>query len=502
MEEKSILIIGAGIAGLSAGCYAQMNGYRSHIFEMHDLPGGLCTAWERKQYVFDGCIHYLFGTTPGQPFYQLWEELGVARSWQIVHHDELMRVVDTDGRTFIAYCDPDRLEEHMMGLSPTDSALIKAFADGVRLFTRFDMSLMQQKPKDLMSLSDWLRLGGHMMPFALPLARWGMISAQDFADRFRDSLLRRAIPLVFGWAEIPLMAGMSLLAYMHNRNAGFPLGGSLEFARSLERRYLELGGEIQYKSQVEKILVEEDCAVGVRLYNDEIHHADIIISAADGHATIFDMLDGRFANRRIRRIYDGHLPIHSQFQVSLGVNRDLSNEPHWVTYLLEQPVLIGGEERHEFGVKHYCFDPSLAPPGKSVVEVMLRSNYPYWQRIYGRRLYDSEQTQVSDLVIEQLERIYPRLSQDIEFVDEATPVSYERYTGNWLGSTTGWLLTKDTMMLMIRGMSKTLPGLKNFYMVGQWVEPGGTVPIVAMSGRNAIQMICHADHRPFVVPEF
>ncbi len=498
MKEKTVIIIGAGIAGLATGCYAQMNGYRSRIFEMHDLPGGLCTAWERKQYIFDGCIHYLFGTAQGQPFHQLWEELGIAQSWQIIHHDELMRVVDVGGRTFIAYCDPVRLEEHMMALSPADSRLIKTFTDGIRLFTRFDMSLMQQKPKDLMTFTDWLKLGRRMLPFALPLAQWGMISARDFAYRFKAPLLRKAIPLVFGWDEIPLMAGMSLLAYMHRRNAGFPLGGSLEFARSLERRYLELRGEIHYKAQVEKVLVEDDCAIGVRLYNDEIYHADLVISAADGHGTIFDMLEGRYINRAIRKIYNGHLPIHSQFQVSLGVNRDLSHEPHWVTYLLKQPVLIGGEERHEIGVKHYCFDPSMAPPGKSVIEVMLRSSYPYWQRIYGRRLYDSEQTQVSDLVIEQLEQIYPGLRKDIEFVDEATPVSYERYTGNWLGSTTGWLLTKDTMMLMIRGMRKTLPGLKNFYMAGQWVEPGGTVPIVAMSGRNVIQMICHADQRPFI----
>ncbi|MCA9968271.1 MAG: NAD(P)-binding protein, partial [Anaerolineales bacterium] len=47
-DDKKILIIGAGIAGLAAGCFAQMNGYQSEIFELHDLPGGLCTAWERK----------------------------------------------------------------------------------------------------------------------------------------------------------------------------------------------------------------------------------------------------------------------------------------------------------------------------------------------------------------------------------------------------------------------------------------------------------------------
>jgi phytoene dehydrogenase-like protein len=73
--DNTLIIIGAGIAGLSAGCYAQMNGYRSQIFEMHNLPGGLCTAWPRKGYTFDGCIHYLFGSGPGQPFHRMWEEL-------------------------------------------------------------------------------------------------------------------------------------------------------------------------------------------------------------------------------------------------------------------------------------------------------------------------------------------------------------------------------------------------------------------------------------------
>ena len=87
---------------------------------------------------------------------------------------------------------------------------------------------------------------------------------------------------------------------------------------------------------------------------------------------------------------------------------------------------------------------------------------------------------------------------DIEGVDEATPLSYERYTGNWLGSSCGWLLTKETMPLMIQGMRKTLPGLHNFYMAGQWVEPGGSVPMAAVSGRNAVQVICHQDGRPFV----
>jgi phytoene dehydrogenase-like protein len=129
---------------------------------------------------------------------------------------------------------------------------------------------------------------------------------------------------------------------------------------------------------------------------------------------------------------------------------------------------------------------------------MLESSYDYWQRIYGRRLYDMEQLQVADIVIDFLESRYPGIRGQVEVKDVATPLSYERYTGNWHGATTGWLLTDRTMLMLVQGMDKTLPGLENFYMAGHWVEPGGSVPVVAMSGRNVVQLICAADRRPFV----
>jgi phytoene dehydrogenase-like protein len=495
--DDTLIIIGAGIAGLSAGCYAQMNGYRSQIFEMHHLPGGLCTAWPRKGYTFDGCIHYLFGSGPGQPFHRMWEELGAVQGRSFVNHTEFMRLVGPEGQTLIAYSDPDQFEAHLKDISPTDAHLAEAFCDGIRTFTRFDLSALQKKPKALMSGQDWAGLGQEMMPYAGCLAKWGMLSAEQFGHRFKDPFLRRAFPQMFAWSSIPTMVGMSLLAYMHNGNAGVPIGASLEFARAIEKRYLELGGQIHYGAQVERILVENDRAVGVRLYSNDEVRAGRVISAGDGNTTIFNMLGGKYVDRQIKKLYDGHMPIHSQLQVSLGVNRDFSQEPHWVTYLLEKPLEIAGEERYEVGVKHYCFDPSLSPAGKSVVMAMMTTPYDYWQRIYGRRIYDIEQLQEADVLIDWLETFYPGLKSQIEVEDFATPLSYERYTGNWQGSSCGWLLTRDTMMMMINGMRKTLPGLDNFYMVGQWVEPGGSVPVVAASGRNAIQVICHEDGKAF-----
>jgi phytoene dehydrogenase-like protein len=496
--SANIIIIGAGIAGLAAGCYAQMNGYRTRIYEMHHLPGGLCTAWARKGYVFDGCLHYLFGSGPGQPFHRLWQELGAVQDRRFINHAELMRIAEPGGKTLIVYSDPDRLEAHMKDLSPADARLIERFCQGVRSFTRFDMSLLQEKPKGLMGPGDWTSLGFKMLPYLGALAQWSLVSADEFARRFKDSFLRRAVPQMFAWPEIPVMVGMFLLAYLHNHNAGFPVGASLDFARAIESRYLELGGEICYRSQVERVLVEDDRAVGVRLYDNDEYRAKRVISACDGQTTHFHILGKKYLNRQVRSLYSGRLPLHSQLQVSLGVNRDMSGEPHWVTYLLDKPVLIAGEDRYEISVKNYCFDPSLAPPGKSAMSIMLTTDYEYWQRIYGRKIYDVEQIQESGILIDRVEQIYPGLKAAIEFTDVATPLSYERYTGNWQGSSCGWLLTRQTMFMMLAGMRKTVPGLKDFYQAGQWVEPGGSVPVVAMSGRNIIQQICHEDRRRFV----
>ena len=303
---------------------------------------------------------------------------------------------------------------------------------------------------------------------------------------------------MFGVYDFPVLLLMTTLGWMHNQDAGYPIGGSLAFARAIERRYLDLGGEIHYRSRVEKILVENDRAVGVRLADGTEHQADVVISAADGRATIFDMLDGKYLSQRIRGYYD-ELPIFQPIvQVSLGIARDLSDEPPSVSFPLTEPITVAGEVHHRIGMRHFCYDPTLAPEGKSVVVVSFPSNHAYWAELHQEReRYDAEKQQIAIGVIERLERRILGIKGQVEAVDVATPITTERYTGNWQGSIEGWLPTTQTAGLMVRGMDKTVPGLQNFHMVGQWVELGGGLPPAAQSGRNVIRAICKQDRRTF-----
>ena len=96
-DAREVIIIGGGIAGLSCGCYLQMNGIQSEILEMGTVPGGLCTSWDRGPYVFDGCLRWLFGTNPSSAFYQIWMELGAIADRKIMLHDEVVRIESADG---------------------------------------------------------------------------------------------------------------------------------------------------------------------------------------------------------------------------------------------------------------------------------------------------------------------------------------------------------------------------------------------------------------------
>ncbi|MFL7794286.1 MAG: phytoene desaturase family protein, partial [Anaerolineae bacterium] len=224
-----------------------------------------------------------------------------------------------------------------------------------------------------------------------------------------------------------------------------------------------------------------------------------VISAADGHATIFDMLEGKYVNDTIKGYYDTWPIFQPIIQVSMGVARDLSQEPHSLICALAQPIKIAEKERSLLSLRHFSYDPTMAPAGKSVILTMFMSDHAYWKALAeDQERYEAEKKDIAIKVIKQLEQHYPGITDQVEAVDVATPLTYERYTGNWQGSMEGWMITTETMgMSFGKGMDKTLPGLENFHMIGQWVHPGGGLPPAAESGKKVIGVICEQDGKEF-----
>jgi phytoene dehydrogenase-like protein len=496
--EKSIIIIGAGFAGLAAGIYGRLNGYRTQIYEMHDHPGGLCTSWKRKGYTFDGCIHWLVGSSPGSPHNRMWHTMGIAQNREFVYAPEYARCEGADGRTVIFHADVDRLEKHLLELSPPDEKTIRDFTAGIRMCNSLTFPAESEPlPVRMFKMAKvifFFTMNGKKF------REWTNITGEAFAARFTDPLLREAFREI--WIpEFSMLFMLFTFAYLHQRNAGYPIGGSLPMSEALEARYRQLGGEINYNSRVEKILTDGVNATGIRLADGTEVRAERVISAADGHATLFDMLEGKYLDTKTREHYEKWPVFHSLLFISLGINRrfdDLPLSVSGLTFALKEPVTVADRMRSRMPVHIYNQDPTLAPEGKTAVTVLLESDYSYWKDLAkDRTLYLQKKNEVVSQVIGLLEQRFPGITEQVEVTDVATPLTFERYTGNWKGSFEGWLITPSNAYTMTRPMPQTITGLKNFYMCGQWVEPGGGLPTSITSANRLFKKICKEDNARF-----
>ncbi len=209
------------------------------------------------------------------------------------------------------------------------------------------------------------------------------------------------------------------------------------------------------------------------------------------------MLDGKFKDASIDKMYRDWKPFPSLVYVGVGVRRSFAEEPKMVSGIsvpLKHPLDIGDQVVRRLPIHIYNQDPTLAPAGGTSLVVILPSRYEYWKELsVDRAAYDEKKDQVARGVVTALEEHYPGIGADVEMVDVATPLTFERYTGNWKGSFEGWLITPENSFSVMKPMSQKLPGLANFYLCGQWVEPGGGLPTGVMSARRLFQTICKED---------
>lgn len=524
-----MIIIGAGIGGLSTGCYAQMNGYRSRVFELHDVPGGCCTGWKRGEFTFDGCMSWLLGSGPGNELYQIWLELGALQGKEIRHFEMFNAVETADGHTVRFYSDPDRLQDHLTELSPVDARRIRDFCHGLRQFQKCVTGYPFLTPVGLMGRLDKLRMYLRFAPFYRVFTRAIATRMVDYAARFESPVLREAFNYVLyeNAPEASLLPFYFQLACHANRAAGVPEGGWSGLARSIEARYLSLGGQVRYRAGVDEILVENGRAIGVRLSDGQRHLADVVVVAGDGHPELAELVRGRSATGASHPLCTDPDPLDraspGQFTLFLGLDRRFPEAEHCTTHLLteddaaELPGIVHPSIHVQFRNRHY---PERSPPGSSVIVATYACDIARWRALNQgedrlnrqrrgievrtlalprARSYPQEKRRVAEFLTDYLDRKYPGLARALVVRDVVSPLTPLRCAGNHSDTVLPWQPSFEGGDLLAKEVARhgpVLPGLRDLYVAEASGATGGLIRAAA-AGRHVVQFICRDDRKRF-----
>jgi len=281
MDAKSVVIIGSGFSGLSAGIYAQANGYSTTILEQHSRAGGLAAWWKRGEYKIDGGVHFLIGHTPGNPIYELYGELGISDG-KFPDLDSYMRFYDQmSGKMLDVSSNLDTLEMDLFTQFIQDGKLIEDLISKVRDMQHSNImfTLGLTDPPELQSLVAKAKMMWKMRSDMKYFSGEYAEPMNKYAASAKDPLLRDVLQNLF-LESSPLWFVLTILALVANKQLGLLADGCEGLVNGLVNKYQSLGGTIEYRKKVKEVIVEDGQAIGVMLSDGTKIAADIVVSAA------------------------------------------------------------------------------------------------------------------------------------------------------------------------------------------------------------------------------
>jgi phytoene dehydrogenase-like protein len=320
--------------------------------------------------------------------------------------------------------------------------------------------------------------------FRKPLGVW---TRDHLKSEPLQRFLLRLLP-----AEAPVLFLLMMLGYLERGYLSRVNGGTRAFLDALIGTYRALGGEVLVHTTVDEILIEGDRARGARLSDGTIIDADIVVSTSSAPETVLRLLGGRYDAQETRaRLERWHL-FSPLVLASFGVALPLTNTP--ATQIIDglEPFEVGGCDNDHLMLRVYNDEPSFAPAGHTVVQLTLKTKYDWWAK--RGVLYNTEKDAVGQLALEQADRYIPGVRAAARVRDVATPLTFWNMARSWRGAYEGWMPSSEGLP---QHVNKTLSGLSGFYMAGQWVEPGGGIPMALMSGRQVAEIVCAARDMPF-----
>jgi len=478
--SKKIAIVGAGLAGLSSGIYLQKEGYQTEIFEMAGWSGGVCTAWVRKGYRFDGCIHWMVGTQPGNGFYNLYREVdALDEDTPIFNTPSLIQ--ELDGNTYEIPLTMPEFEDFLISIAPEDNRSIHDFCKDLQLM--IDSKMPAGTPSSIKEIFDMIK---NSRGFLKVMPKYMKTNVGEFSSNFQNPTLK-ALLMTLMPGNFSMSAFFMMLSTRMSGNAGYPMGGALDMIKRMEEKYRSLGGVIHFGSKVEKIHVENNKAVGIQVKGENIS-ADGVIMASDAHDLLHNLLEGKYKHPQLDSMLNSSPLFDPIALVSFGVDKKYGI-PFSHNFELDEKIEIFPSTFIKgFNLRAFDFDPSAAPDGCSSVMVMFTSPLDYWNDLRKNDIesYKLQKKLMAVKISDALESKYPGFKESIQVIDVATPATYVHLVNLYKGSFEGFLPTPDALTTMIK---KTIPGIKNLVLCGQWTTAGGGICTAINSGKEASGLI-------------
>ena len=476
----NIIIIGGGVAGLSAGIYAQMNGHHATIYEKHFKAGGNLTGWDRNGYHIDNCIHWLTGTNPVTKMYKTWKDLDVLGNVPVYYAESLF-TFNKDGYTLSLGQSIDKLGADMLALSPGDRKEIVALVKAVKAFHRINGIAGKNNDEPATS--------GQKIRAIPPVMRYYGMSTGELAKRFSH-------PVISGFIESMMTDYFSALALIMvfatftGGNGGIPAGSSSAMAERMTNRFLSLGGKLHLRKGVSKINTKEDKAESVTLEDGTTHTADYVIVATDPAVTFGKFLSKKLMPKALKKQYNNpRMDRFSSYHCAYAC--DSAELPFHGDMVIEVPEQYRDVVPADyFLLREFSHEKSFAPEGKNILQTMTYCKEDEAKRFISlsrdKKAYKERKRKIGAATMEIIANKYPELNGKLNCLDVWTPATYRRFVNSEIGSWMSFALPPRTLPLMMKNKVK---GLKNVILATQWLQAPGGLPIAASSGINAIKTV-------------
>ncbi len=470
-----VIVVGAGIGGLTAAALLAARGLRVLVLEQHYLAGGFCTSWPRSvrrgervlRFVFDAGVHDVSGLGERGPVRHLLRSLGIedTLAWGRVGHEYVL-----SGERFRV---PERVDDLVRALGdrfPHERTGIEAFFREMAAVYRemyADAHLTGGVPTPPRTVEAMLAYpAGHPHAF-----RWMHVPfSAMLGAHVRDERLRTLLSMLGGYLSAEpgalSVAAMAPIFGYYFDGGYYPLGGSQTLADALAGVIRSRGGEVRLRTPVERIVVERGQVAGV-VADARLERARAVISNADVRRTFVDLVGREHLPPAFARHVEALRPSTSAFVVFLGLDTTFDAAPL---------TLVAGRR---LGIAiPSLVDPSLAPPGHS--SMTLTTFVPPlggqdWER--KRPGYARAKRDLGDALIARAEEVFPGLSRHIVYRQEGSPATFARYA--W---TTGGAIYGPASGPWQPPARSPIEGL---VLAGAGTFPGAGVEAVVISGTLA-----------------